>query len=285
MKKYTKKLLLLMVSALLVGTSAISVMAESSEWNGSCSFNGTKIESSFSSGEIADRVTNLQPGDDVTFTVTYKNDYAEPTDWYMENKILQTLEKASMSNKQVSGTGQAEHGAYTYELIHYDNAGNRTVLFSNREVGGDTVAGGREGLEQATNALEEWFFIETLKQGQEGRVVLNVAFDGETEVNDYMDTNGGLAVRFAVEINKQTTPEPTVTPSPAPGRSTTTTTNAGTSGSVGLTAVKTGDPTNFPLIIGALVAGIVLLIVALRLRKKEKEQAGTEGAETEDEEA
>ena len=27
-----------------------------------------------------------------------------------------------------------------------------------------------------------------------------MAFEGETEVNDYMDTDGGLAVRFAVEL-------------------------------------------------------------------------------------
>ena len=79
-------------------------------------------------------MTSLQPGDDVSFIVTYTNNYDASTDWYMENRILQTLEKASAS-KAVSGTGQAEHGAYTYELIHYDNNNVREVLFSNKEVG------------------------------------------------------------------------------------------------------------------------------------------------------
>lgn len=271
MRNMKKKLTLLLSAGLLVSVTAAPVMAEHTDVNGSCYFNGTKIVSDFTSQELADAVTSLQPGDDVSFTVTYTNNYNASTDWYMENEILKTLEKASatraingveQTNKEVSGTGQAEHGAYTYELIHYDNSGKEQVLFSNKEVGGDTVAGGMEGLEQATNALDDWFYIQTLTQGQSGRVVLNVAFDGETEVNDYMDTNGGLAVRFAVELNK-----------------TGTTVNAANAArTVSYSAVKTGDPTNFPLIIGALAAGVVLLIVALRLRKKandgEEEETG-----------
>ena len=274
MKNIRKKLLLLVTAGLLAALTATPVMAEHKDLNGSCYFDGTKIVSDFDSKQIADAVTNLQPGDDVSFTVEYKNDFDATTDWYMENKILQTLEKASMSNKQVSGTGKAEHGAYTYELIHYNNSGEQEVLFSNREVGGDTVKEGMEGLEQATNALDEWFFIQTLEKGQSGRVVLNVAFDGETEVNDYMDTDGGLAVRFAVELPPATptpTPTPAVTPAPSttPGPSNPSGgTTPGTGSSVTRNAVKTGDPTNLPLLIGLLAAGVVLLIVALVLRKK-----------------
>ena len=259
MKNKMKKLTLLLSVALAAVLTATPVLAESKEINGSCYFNGTKIVSDYTSQEIADAVTNLQPGDDVSFTVTYTNSYKETTDWYMENRILQTLEKASAS-KRVSGTGKAENGAYTYELIHYNKNGVPEVLFSNREVGGEAVVGGMEGLEQATNALDEWFYIQTLKQGETGRVVLKVAFDGETEVNDYMDTDGGLAVRFAVELNK--------------------TSGTNEAKKVGLTAVKTGDPTNTPLMIGALVAGIVLLIVALRLRKKEKDNTNGTGGES-----
>ena len=251
MKNMIKKITLLLTAGLLIGMTVTPVMAEHKDVNGSCYFDGKKIVSDFTSQEIADAVTSLQPGDDVSFIVTYKNNYDASTDWYMENRILQTLEKASASNKAVSGTGQAEHGAYTYELIHYDNNNVREVLFSNKEVGGDTVVGGMEGLEQATNALDEWFYIQTLTKGQSGRVVLNVEFDGETEVNDYMDTDGGLAVRFAVELNK-----------------TGTNTTTGSGAKVGVTAVQTGDPTNFPLLFGVLIAGVVLLIVALVLRKK-----------------
>ncbi|MCR4751420.1 MAG: isopeptide-forming domain-containing fimbrial protein, partial [Eubacterium sp.] len=57
----------------------------------------------------------------------------------------------------------------------------------------------------------------------------------------------------------------------------TNTTTAGTGAKVGVTAVQTGDPTNFPLLFGVLIAGVVLLIVALVLRKKVR---GTDTDET-----
>ena len=277
MKNIGKKVLLLVTAGLLTAATAMPVMAEHKDVNGSCYFDGTKIVSDYESKQIADAVTNLQPGDDVSFTVKYTNSYNGSTDWYMENKILQTLEKASAS-KAVAGTGQAEHGAYTYELIHIDNEGNREVLFSNRDVGGDTVAGGMEGLEQATNALDDWFFIQTLNQGESGTVILNVEFDGETEVNDYMDTDGGLAVRFAVELAPTApTPTPSNPSNPTPTPSGGTSSGGGGGGSsVTKNAVKTGDPTNLPLIIGALVAGVVLLIVALVLRKKQNAETAAE---------
>lgn len=260
-----KKLAVLAASLMVFFVTALPVMAEHTDVNGTCSFDGKKINSDYTS-ELADAVTSLQPGDDVSFSIRYRNDYSKPTDWYMENEILQTLEKASAN--RISGVGTAEHGAYTYELIHVDKNGVRTLLFSNEEVGGDAVAGGMEGLEQATNALDEWFYIETLNQGEAGQVVLNVAFDGETQVNDYMDTNGGLAVRFAVEIDDTPTPTPGPSGTPTP----TPTTPPGTPGNPGLPAVKTGDPTNAKLLFGMLIAGIVLLIVALCLRKRESDK-------------
>lgn len=246
MQNIMKTTALLLAAGTLVGMTVTPVMAEQRDINGSCYFDGKEIVSDYTSQEIADAVTNLQPGDEVSFIITYTNSYDTSTDWYMENSVLQTLEKASAA-KAVSGTGKAEHGAYTYELIHYDNDNHREALFSNKEVGGDKVVGGMEGLEQATNATDEWFYIQTLNKGQSGKVVLNVAFDGETEVNDYMDTDGGLAVRFAVELNK------TGTSTKKPGKS-----------------VKTGDTTNFPLMVGLLTAGVFFLIVALFLRKRER---------------
>ena len=258
--QFVKKLAVLAASLMIIMMTAMPVLAEHEDIIGTCSFDGKKIISE-NTDQIANRVTNLQPGDDVSFTVRYRNDYSKSTDWYMENEILKTLEKASAN--RISGVGTAEHGAYTYELIHIDKNGVRTLLFSNEEVGGDAVAGGMEGLEQATNALDEWFYIETLNPGEAGQVVLNVAFDGETQVNDYMDTDGSLAVRFAVEID-EVTPPPSGTPTPTP--------TPGTPGNPGLPAVKTGDPTNAKLLFGMLIAGIVLLIVALCLRKRESDK-------------
>ena len=205
MKKRYNIIPVLMISLALILGGTLSAMAESAEHEGECNYNGSSIESTFSSSAIAKAVEDLQPGDDVTFTVTYTNNADDDTDWYMENSIVQTLEKTS-ARKKVSGTGQAENGGYTYELTHYDKNGNEQVLFSNDEVGGENgvvpdLQSGKEmeGLEPATNALDDWFYIQTLSKNESGKVVLHVAFDGETEVNDYMDTDGELNVRFAVE--------------------------------------------------------------------------------------
>lgn len=208
MKQNRNRLLLLLTAVLITAMMTTSVFAESSNGSGSCYFNGEEIVSDFSSGTIADSVSNLQPGDDVTFTVEYTNKDSHDTDWYMETSILRTLEKTDAARKTVEGTGTAENGGYTYELIHTDSEGKDTVLFSNDKVGGESKAGGMEGLEQATNALDDWFYLETLGEGESGSLTLNVAFEGETEVNDYMDTSGSMDIRFAVELTrKDATPD------------------------------------------------------------------------------
>ncbi len=255
MIKKTKRILpvLALALALITGMSW-SVFADSPRYDWSCKYNGSKITSDFSSKEIAEAISNLQPGDDVTFNVVYENSTSESTDWYMENRIFQTLEKTKAA-KKVKGTGSAENGGYTYELIHYNKNNEETILFSNDEVGGEYKLGKKEGLEPATNALDEWFYIDTLEQNESGKVVLHVAFDGETEVNDYMDTDGELHVRFAVEK----TPKGTT---PPPSRK----------------IIKTGDESR--LLMWAAIgvaAGLLMLILAFFSRKKDEKTASGKG--------
>lgn len=247
MKRNRNIITALAISLALILSGSVTVLAESNEYEGSCVYNGKTIVSDFTSATVAKAVEDLQPGDDVTFAVTFTNADEDDTDWYMENSIVKTLEKTT-SKKKVSGTGKAENGGYTYELIHYDKDGNEDVLFSNEEVGGengkvpDPDGSGKEleGLEPATSALDDWFFIEKLSKDEEGMVVLHVAFDGETEVNDYMDTDGELNVRFAVEEKTK------------PGN-----------------RVKTGDQSRLIMWSAiCLVSGTLLLVLALLMRKK-----------------
>ena len=252
----------LMLALIMTACTAAMAFAETYDYDGTCTYSGGRMIEGFDSAEIASRVSDLQPGDDVTFTVGYENDDEDSTDWYMENSIVQTLEKTDKSrkNQYVSGNDAAENGGYTYELILIDSNGTRKQLFSNSRVGGDegSVAdldSGKnlEGLEPATNALDDWFYIDTLDKGESGTVILHVAFDGETEVNDYMDTDGELNVRFAVEkVSEGKTP-------------------------TGKT-VKTGDQSN--LIMWAaigVIAGLLMLILAFLSRKRDEKQADSKG--------
>lgn len=261
-KKIRKILPVLLLTLVLVSSMSGAALAESSSYEGVCSFTGSKMVSSFSSAEVARAVENLQPGDDVTFTVTYKNLYGDDTDWYMENSVIRTLENTDKRKKNayVTGNDDAENGGYTYELTQYSASGEKKVLFSNSRLGGDegTVpklnggSGNMTGLEPATNALDEWFFIDTLAKNETGKVVLHVAFDGETEVNDYMDTNGELNLRFAVEL-----PE---------------------SGSRNKKTVKTGDQTNLiRWAVICLASGILLFMLFLISRRKDREARETAG--------
>lgn len=262
MRKIKKMTALLIVCTLLVMAFAVPASAESMNVKGKSSFNGKDIISDFDNKEIADAVTNLQPGDDITFTVTYTNDYEVPTDWYMETEILKTLE----------AVGSAENGGYTFILTHTDSKGNSQTLFSNENVGGDKgtikVIGpdGKEyekkGLEPATNALEDWFFLQTLAKDESGTVTLQVVFDGETEVNDYMDTDGKLAIRFATELEKQSV-----------NKSISKHINK----TVKTSAPQTGDPTDLFLPLIVMAAGIILLLVAAKKRRDSREENGIGG--------
>lgn len=238
MKKTAKTILLSLLAIVLCGSVCF---AQNSKFTGTCTYNGSKINSDFDSKSFAASISGMEPGDTLDYTVTYKNGSTELTRWYMKNSVLETLEE----NKK-----QAENGGYTYVLKNIGPDGKETVLFDNSEVGGENITNKLQGLKQATNATGDYFFIQNLKAGQSGQTVLHVEFDGETEVNDYMDTYGKLMIAYAVEKDEAKT-------------STTT--------------VKTGDPVKmwklYALGGAALVAMILLIFSWRKDRKKGGEQA------------
>ena len=116
-------------------------------------------------------------------------------------------------------------------------------------------AGDLEGLHQATNATKEWFYIQKLNKGQKAYTELYVKFDGESEVNDYMDTYGKLMVAYAVELDKAGT---------------------GDSKKAATSSTRTGDPMNLLMTVLAMTLSLllaVLLIMSLRRDRKDGEQA------------
>lgn len=243
---------LAMVIAMIAG-SAMCVCAESYDYTDvdyHCYFEKDhKMHTNFTAKDFGRIIENMQPGDDLTVKVVYKNNAPETTEWYMENQVEQTLEKTKRS-KAVTGTGKPEEGGYTYELTNYDKNGNTQVLFNSTEqvIGGrEKPMKGREGLEEATNALEDWFHIQTLKSGESGYLILKIAFEGETEVNDYMDTDGIVNMRFAVELPSEGNPPP---------------------------RINTGDYTNITMWVAILMASsVLLLIIAIASVRRDRKEA------------
>lgn len=208
-----------------------------------------KMEANFKTKDLDEVIYGLQPGDNVIIKLKLKNNNKSATDWYMTNKVLYSLEDRS-NNSATSG------GAYTYKLTYKGPDGKTDTLFDSETVGGEGASKAGEGLRQATNGLDDYFFLDTLKSGKSGTVTLEVALDGDTQGNDYQDTLADLQMNFAVELNNAGTDNPSSTT----GRRT--------------RAVQTGDNlTLTPFIITACVTGTLLLIFAFysqNEREKEK---------------
>lgn len=200
-----------------------------------------KMKDTFDAGTYFDEVSNLQPGDDITFTVAISHENSSDADWYLNNEVVKTLE-----------AGAASGSAYGYELTYTDPSGATRTLYSSESVGGDNSA----GLTEATNALDDYIALGTLKKGQSGSVSVKVTLDGETEGNDYFDTLARLVLKFAVE------------PQPEPEHKTKTVTER--------RVVQTGDETRlFPLYVAMTVSGLLLAGLAaygaVERRKEKKE--------------
>ena len=234
MKK--KILCLAMMAMMVVGTT---MTANAEDFKGSQSwladFTGEKIESNFTSAAIADEILQILPGDTITLEVSIQNSYEDETDWYMTNEVLKTLEES----KDV-----AEGGAYTYVLSYKGADGAVTELYNSDTVGGEgEVTADLEGLHQATDSLEDYFFLERLDKGEKGTVSLFVKLDGETQGNDYQDTLARLQMNFAVEKV------------------------------AGPIVVQTGDASNMMMYAGmALVAGMALFFVAFLNNRRNREE-------------
>lgn len=232
-----KKILCLAMMAMMVAGTTMTANAE--DFKGSenwlADFTGDKIESNFTSAAIADEILQILPGDTITLEVAIQNSSEDETDWYMTNEVLETLEESKDA---------AEGGAYTYVLTYEGTDGTVTELYNSDTVGGEgDVTADMEGLHQATDSLEDYFFLERLDKGEKGTVSLFVKLDGETQGNDYQSTLARLQMNFAVEKV------------------------------AGPVVVQTGDAANMMMYAGmALAAGIALFFVAFMNTRRNREE-------------
>lgn len=243
-----KRYVSLVLAALLLAGSALTVHAEDYEgkagWK--AEFTGDEIDSNFTSKAFAEEIKDLQPGDSIVIKVAVKNGSKQGTDWYVSNEVLQSLEDSSPANG----------GAYTYELT-WKGAGDLTTLYSSKSVGGENVTAAGEGLHEATDNLEQFFYLDHLAKGEEGLITLKVALNGETQGNTYQNTLARLQLNFAVEgrgeegESRRTGREDVITYSPD--------------------AVKTGDPAKLMFwSVATLLSGLCLLICAVIYQKKSR---------------
>lgn len=280
MKKFVTKLF-----AIVIVWTAFFMTAKADELQGNddwqVEFSQEKeMLANFSTQSFADVLDSMQPGDSAAFAVTIKNSYEKTTDWYMTNRVLQSLEDAS---KTASG------GAYSYALTYTDADNQILTIYNSDAVGGENAVESLQGLHEATSAVEDYFYLDTLEAGESGLVQIYVKLDGETQGNDYQDTLARLQLNFAVEL-----PEPVKNGEKTVYDKRSRVINAHkteqdedvyvtdiidedtpTINTPDLKIVKTGDNTNLLfLFVVALILGILLLLLGIygwKLRKKIKQ--------------
>ena len=246
MKRLTGLLLAITLALVPASTALAESLTGSNNWQ--VTFNDkAKMVDNYSEKEWADDMYQLQPGDDVTFTVTLKHEHETKADWYMSNEVIKSLEDARTS--YATDANDPKDSAYEYLLTYKGANGKERTLYDSKKVGGDET----QGLNEATEALEDFFYLDTLSSGQTAKVNLKVSLDGETEGNDYFDTLAQLKMKFAVELQPDSPNNPD-----NPRR----------------TIVKTGDETNLlPFYLAMVASGTLLAVLAvqgIRERKSER---------------
>ncbi len=237
-----KKIITMLLVASLLVLPTVSAFAQDYEVpGGNVEWDGSNLNSNLNS--LQDAIGDMQPGDQVTYTVTVKNSGSKDADFWMSNAILQSFED----------NGKASDGAYTYYLA-FEGPNGTEVFYNSAAVGGDDST----GLKEVPESLEDAFLLGTLSKGDTGTVTLLVALDGETQGNSYQEALAELQLVFGVEDRTTTTTTKTI-------KKTKTVTVPGET-----TVVRTGDEFNMlPIYIAALAAGILLVVVATGRRKKE----------------
>ena len=239
MKRNRLLLPLLMLLVLCFGLTALAEeYAGGEKWEVELGTDG-KMHSNFSSRDIDKIMSAVEPGDTVTFTVTVIHTNQDTAAWYMSNQVLFSLEDRSDT---------AAGGAYAYTLSYAKAGGAEKVIFSSDTVGGEGSEKTGEGLHGATSALEDYFYLDSLKSGERAVVTLKITLDGESQGNSYQDTKADLQLKFAAEIIR---PD-------------------GSS-----TIVETGEGPQMWIWFAVMIlsGGLLLFLVIRRIRSRRKEEA------------
>lgn len=179
------------VMAFALAASTLTVYAEdyTKDEGWAVTFTGEGIESNFTSSQIAAEISELQPGDSVTFSVGVANSDSRSADFYLNSQVLSSLEDSRAT---------ASGGAYGYSLVYAGPSGNELVLYNSDTIGGDSTDQG-EGLNKVRSESGEYIYLDGLGAGQKGKVSIRVALDGETQGNGYQNTFANMQLNFAVE--------------------------------------------------------------------------------------
>ena len=141
-------------------------------------------------------IKKVMPGDKITYEATCINASDSSADFYLTTDIVKSLE----DGKDASG------GAYTYELYYLPDGvtdkANATYIYNDELVGGDDTGLHqiKERKEDGLSDSEKTFFrVATITAGHNGKVVLEISLDGNSQDSSYMSALANINMEFGVE--------------------------------------------------------------------------------------
>ncbi len=177
----------------LAGTNNI-VLAKSQTASWDVTYTGSKLESTYDVSKST--ITNMMPGDEITYSVGYKNDSGKAVDFYLSTDIINSLEDKSADGADSSA---ASGGAYSYKISNLID-GQEKVIYDSEVLGGESAV---KGLNQVKNSLEEgkaaYIGLGQIANGNQGIIKVDIKLDGNSQDNSYMYKLATLDVRFGVE--------------------------------------------------------------------------------------
>ena len=177
----------------LAGTNNI-VLAKSQTASWDVTYTGSKLESTYDVSKST--ITNMMPGDEITYSVGYKNDSGKAVDFYLSTDIINSLEDKSADGADSS---VASGGAYSYKISNLID-GQEKVIYDSEVLGGESAV---KGLNQVKNSLEDgkaaYIGLGQIANGNQGIIKVDIKLDGNSQDNSYMYKLATLDVRFGVE--------------------------------------------------------------------------------------
>lgn len=212
---------------------------------------------------IGNAFLGMAPGDTRTLTIRVQNNSEHEASFFISQETIHYLEE----NEQASG------GAYTYCLsVGKENDETALTLLSSVAGGYDaSLLADAEGLSDITE-LKDYQYFAKLDSGEYTNVYLTLAIDGEgfdsTDTVNYENANGELEFNFRAYYEDR---EPTVITEPKVIKEDNQVITEVIDNVVRVVSVKTGDPISVVGLLVILMAGITLIVLALRKRKEERQ--------------
>lgn len=261
-----KKKLLLLGTTLMM-TFGLSMNAYAADANETVTFTSDKNLEYSNGGNLGDAFVGMAPGQSKEVTIDVVNKNSITADFYVQTEDIKALEQA------VNASG----GAYDIKLSMI-NGSNSTVLYDSTLGGAtgsqDNAVGSAEGIAEMKN-LEDNTYLATLKNGEQVQLVLDFTMDGESitnaTANNYSNAEGQIGFQFLVaydtEGNRVIVNRKDLVEYQTGSRKqnfVTTVKNV-------VVAVKTGDTTAIIPMVAILAAGLFLLAVTGKKKKRNGE--------------